>query len=430
VRFFALFVALTVAAAPLTIARAADKEDDSGDDGAGRVSVAVFLLYDADLSRKDQADLSRGIERALKKNPKLAVKDKDSLLAEFAGEVPTDAVTAARGLRQSGEDLLGQQRPKEAIEKLAAAESAFEKVLAFAKKNELADVQFLLGVAYANAGDKKKALAAFTRLQVWRPKYVVDTDKYADALPLWEQAHKELDKLGRGSLEVTTDPDGVLVFVDGKYLGVAPLEADALPIGDHYVTLKLEGYQRKVVKAKVDPQYQELVTETLPKSEKYLLVEQSLGRARAALGNDVADVSMLDLRTFLFIDQAVFVRIALDEKKKDLVLDAYLYDLRSKKRLGEVTGGKIKDGEAATSTVLDDIAQSLYHGVRYDGKADVVVVHHHKKAAAKPFYDRWWFWTAVSVGAIAAGAAIYGESVSGGPTCPSGSTCGQVLLNF
>ncbi len=429
----AQIVALVALVAPL--ARAADKEgDDSSEDGAGRVSVAVFLLYDGDLSRKEQADLSRGLERALKKNKKLSIKDKDLLLAEFAGEVPQDAVGEARALKQGAEQLLSQERWKDAAEKLTGAESAFEKVLAFAKKNELADVQFLLGVAYAGAGDKKKALAAFTRLQVWRPKYVVDTEKYASVLPLWEEARKAIDKAGRGSLDVNSDPDGVMAFVDGKYVGVTPTSADALAIGDHYVTLKLEGYQRKVVKAKVDPQYQELVTETLPKSEKYLLVEQSLGRARNALGNERADVSMLDLRTFLFIDQAVFVRVT-PGKKGVLELDAYLYDLRSKKRLGQVLGGQIPVGEASSSGTLDDLATGLYHGVRYDGKGAEPIVrkkHPQHGGGGSHFYQSWWFWTAVGVGVTAAVTPfVYRDLASpAGPSCPSGTTCGQVLLSF
>src|SRR5437867_4509256 len=80
------------------------------------------------------------------------------------------------------------------------------------------------------------------RLAVWRGSYVVDVDKSPAMLPGWEEQHKEAEKGARGSLEVISEPDGAMAFVDGKYLGVTPTTAEALPVGDHYVTLKLEGY--------------------------------------------------------------------------------------------------------------------------------------------------------------------------------------------
>lgn len=424
-------LALLPAAPPLHAA--AGDEDDSG------VSVAVFLLPSDELPRKTQALLLRGTERALKQNRKLSVKDKDLLLAEFAGEVPTEAVGEARALYASGTELLEQDRPKDAVDKLVAAEAAFENVLAFAKKNELADTQFLLGVAYAVAGEKKKARAAFVRLQVWRPSYVVDVDRWPDVLPIWEDARKEVEKGGRGSLEVLSEPEGAMAFVDGRYVGVTPTSADALPVGDHYVTLKLEGYQRKVVKARVDARYQELVTDTLPKSEKYLLVEQSLGRARGALGREEADVAMLDLRTFLFIDQAVFLKVT--KKGGSLRVDAYLYDLRSKRRLSQVLGATIEPGdEEAAEDVLEDLASGLYTGVRYDGRdldaerrAAEAKRRRPGKRGGSAFYQKWWFWTAVSVGVAAVATPIlFYDDLTGppAPSCPDGNTCVEVLLGY
>src|SRR5439155_22237107 len=135
--------------------------------------------------------------------------------------------------------------------------------------------------------------------------------------------------------------------------------AEALPIGDHYVTLKLEGYVRKVIKAKVDAAYQEVATETLPKSEKYLLIEQSLGRVKKVLGKERADEGMLDLRTFLFIDQAVFVKIA-PAARGGVTAEGYLYDLRSKRKLQVVTGATIATdaGEKGADEAIEPLADA------------------------------------------------------------------------
>lgn len=425
--------ALLVALAPAGVGLGASGDDE----GEAGVSVAVFLLADGELSRHAHATLMRGMERALKQNRRLAVKDKDLLLAEFAGEVPSEDVGEARALYAAGRELLDKERAREAIDKLVAAEAAFEKVLAFARKNELADTQFLLGVAYAAASEKRKARAAFQRLQVWRAGYAFDAERYPQIVPLWEDARKDIARGGRGSLEIMSEPEGALAFVDGKYVGVTPTAADGLPEGDHYVTLKLEGYQRRVVKARVDARYQELVTETLPRSEKYLLVEQSLTRARASLGAERADVAMLDLRTFLFIDQAVFLKVT--PKGNVLRVDAYLYDLRSKRRLSQVLAASVDSRDVdAANDALSDVATSLYTGVRYDGRDPEAerLARERKKPRKKgptPIYARWWFWTAIGVGvaAVATPILFYDDLVGPPPpSCPDGHTCVEVLINY
>jgi hypothetical protein len=40
---------------------------------------------------------------------------------------------------------------------------------------------------------------------------------------------------------------------------------------------------------------------------------------------------------------------------------------------------------------------------------------------ARPFYTKWWFWTAV--GAVAVGALLVGAAASRDPSCTSGRTC-------
>jgi hypothetical protein len=427
--------AWAVLLAPLRVAVAAEGDGESG--GDDRVAIAFFLIESAPLAPGPRALLWRSLEASLKKNRRVDVKDKDLLLADFGGEVPEAAVQKARGLFNEGAALLDEGNPAAAVPKLVAAESAFEPVLAFVKKNELADAQFLLGVAHALAGDKKKARAAFVRLQVWRVGYQWDVEKYAQVLPLWQAAHDDVARIGRGSIEVVTEPEGAMAFVDGKYVGATPTSADALPVGDHFVTLKLEGYQRRVVKAHVDPRYQEVVSETLVRSEKYLLVDQSLARAKDALGRTEADVSMVDLRTFLFLDMAVFVHVAPGDSAGIYVLDAYLYDLRSKRLLSQVRGAEVAgDADAAAmDAATEPLFSALFASVSYEGKAPAVVSKRKKvePPAKTPLYKKTWFWVAVGAGvALVATPIIFKDELfpADEPGCSSGQVCTGVSTSF
>jgi hypothetical protein len=438
-RLLAAWLAASVAwlglGAPAPRAQAAEGDDEAGSEN--RVAIAFFLIEDQPLPPGPRAVLWRSLESSLKKNPRVDVKDKDLLLADFGGEVPEAAVQKARGLFAEGATALEQGNPAAAVPKLVGAEAAFAPVLAFVKKNELADAQFLLGVAYALSGDKKKARATFVRLQIWRNGYQWDVEKYAQVLPIWQAAHDDLAKIGRGSIEVVTEPDGAMAFVDGKYIGVTPTSADALPVGEHYVTLKLEGYQRRVVKAKVDPHYQEVVTEALPRSEKYLLVEQALARAKTALGRPEADVSMVDLRTFLFLDMAVFVHVAPGAAEGTLVLDAYLYDLRSKRLLSQVKGAEVAQGgdALAMDEATGPLVQSLFTSVSYEGKAPAVVSKRKKVEPPRktPVYKKAWFWVAVGAGvALVATPIIFKDQLfpEGEKGCPGGDVCTGVTTGF
>lgn len=430
--------ALVVAALLLSsISAWADEEEEST---AGRVSVGVFLLPEDKLPAGGLATITRGIEGALKDNKKIAQKETDLLLAEFSGEVPLEALSEARAAAEAGKELLARGQPEAAAKKLSAAELALEQVLSFARKSEMADVQFLLGVCYLQMGDKLAAEDEFARLQTWRPTYVVDVEKYPKVLPLWEHVRSQIEAAGRGSVEIKSEPAGAMAFADGRYLGVTPAHADGLTVGEHYITLKKEGYQRRLVKVMVDPKVEQQVKEKLPRSEKYLLLSQSLDGAKKALGDKKANQAMQDLRTFLFIDQAVFVR-ARKGKKGQIVLDAWLYDLRSKRRLSQVKNTAVPTGdEDQAEEALAELGTALYAGVRYDGKTDEddrLVRRARGEDDGRGgggIFSKWWFWTIVGVGVgVGVPVVMYEAGVfdaDSGPTCPSGDVCGTVLINY
>jgi tetratricopeptide (TPR) repeat protein len=428
-------VALVVAAL-LPTGAWADEEEEST---AGRLSIGVFLLPEDKLPSEGLAIVTRGLEKGLKPNKKIAQKETDLLLAEFSGEVPLEALGEARAAAEAGKELLSRGQAEAAAKKLGAAEATMEQVLAFARKSELADLQFLAGVAYLQMGDKLAAEDEFARLQTWRPSYVVDVEKYPKVLPLWEHVRGQIDGAGRGSIEIKSEPAGAMAFVDGRYLGVTPTHADALSVGEHYVTVKKEGYQRRLVKVAVDPKVEQQVKEKLPRSEKYLLLSQSLDGAKKGLGDKKANQSMQDLRTFLFIDQAVFVR-AKKGKGGGMVLDAWLYDLRSKRRLSQVKSVAVSSDEDKAEAALGELATALYAGVRYDGKTDEDdklarrARGEGKNKGGGGITSKWWFWTAIGITAGVAVPVVLYEAgafdAGSGPTCPDGDICGTVLIRY
>jgi hypothetical protein len=390
-RHFSLAWAVLVAAALAgpTPARAADG-----------VAVTVFVLPHPGVSDQQAEQVMRALEAGLRKNQRLSLKDSAKLLADYAGEVPNDVIASARKLLEEAQQAMLELDTAVAIKKYAQAVEGLETVLPFIQKNELADAMMGLAVAHLSAGERKAGKQVLLRLLTWREGITYDTEKLPGRyLDVFEEAKRELHKRPRGSLEIRSNPDGAQAYVDGKFVGVTPATAEGLVVGDHYITLKKEGYQKALLRATVSARRQESVTGELRRSEKYKLVQDSLRRAHDAVEQVVADPGMVDLKAFLFIDQVVFVRLSTSGPK--IHLDAYLYDLRSKRRLSVVRRDLDPAALDPASTGVG-LAENLYLNVPYDG---ALVAPPDEKppepVKRRPFYTRWWFWTAVGITATA-----------------------------
>jgi hypothetical protein len=202
---------------------------------------------------------------------------------------------------------------------------------------------------------------------------------------------------------------------------VTPTFAEGLPVGEHFVTFKKEGYRKAMMAATVSPKFQQVVQVPLEKSGKYLLVQQALDSVEKALGSPKLDDNSDNLNQVLFVDHAVFVR-AKPGAAGMIDLELYLYDLRTKRKLSVVQQQVAVDQAEKQS---EPIASNVYHNVSYEAAEDAPVdAPIPKQQERKKFWKTWWFWTAagvVVVGAVVIGVAVaetQPKSCEGGNFCP------------
>jgi hypothetical protein len=387
------------------------------------VRVTVFLLPAPGFTPKVVMRVHNALTKALAQDPRLDLKDSDKLLVEFAGETPRDRIDQAKTAMTEGNALLKEGKPIEAVPRLTEAVAAYEEVLAFVKKEQLARAMLALGVAHAASRQPKRALAVFQGLLTWRPRFAYDPDTYDPAhLPLFERARAIASKSKRGSVELVTDPPGAQAYVDGKKEGETPIVVFGLPVGAHYATYKRQGYIKAAQKVIVSPTEQTRFTLSLRQSDKYLILKQSIEASRAALGQAQASADMVSLRSVLFVDQVVFATLGYVDAGR-VSVQAYLYDLRSKQRLNYV----VKTVELQRlGAELAELGQNLYLNARLDGALEAP-----PEAPPPPppkrsrFYATWWFWSAIAVGAaaIAVGSWQIADKVGKVDTCPPGYSC-------
>jgi hypothetical protein len=391
---------------------------EAGGRGVQRPRVTVFLLPAQGISSKVLARLSDAFVKALQENRQIDVRDSDKLLVEFAGEEPSDIIAGSKQAYEEGLKALKEKRAGEAVGKLLSAVKGFEEVIAFVEKNLLAKAMLALGVAQAEAGSSKAAIATFTSLLNWRHQVVYDTEAFDPRhLGLFEKARTAVGKRPRGSVELVTMPPGAKAYVDGRFMGVTPTLAYGLRIGDHYATYKLTGFIKAAQKISVHPDEQTKFEQDLRRSDKFLLLQQSLVNGQKGLGQPTANQGMLDLKTFLYIEQVIFATIGYAGPDRVQVA-AYLYDLRSKLRLSLAT----LYASTATFVEIPSLCRQLYFNVRIDGVLEAPPEPPPPpQQKRRPFYATWWFWTAIAVGT--AGIVIPVVLVPERKTCPEGFRC-------
>jgi tetratricopeptide (TPR) repeat protein len=383
--------------------------------GPQPVRVTTFLLKHPGLDDQALVPVMRALDDGLKRNPRLEMKDLDTRLADFAQEVPQEQLDQGRLLLQEGQKALTALELPTAIKKLQQAVDVLSKVLPYIKKAELADAMMALGASHFENGDKREAKRTFERLLIWRSDYKVDLTKYPpEMLSIVEDTRKEVERQKRGSIEIRSEPSAAQAYVDGRYIGVTPTFADGLIVGEHWVTLKKEGFKKAVMAAQASSKMQQVVSITMERSTKYLLVEQALAGVEKSLGQPTLDASADNLKEVLFIDHAIFVRAA-PAGAGQLKVDSFLYDLRTRRRLTHV----VKTVPAAhAEKELATLASSLYLNVSYEAElVESKDAPPPKPYVRPPFYKTWWFWTA-------AGVAVTGV-VLGATLAPQPKSCGS-----
>jgi tetratricopeptide (TPR) repeat protein len=364
-----------------------------------KTRVTVFLVPAKGYDAQTIANVSRKLITSLRKNINLDVEDSDKLLVQFSGEAPRTTIREADPLVSRGTKALEFGRPAEAEALFERAVTTYESIPAFIKKRALARAHLALGIAQAESGKHELARSTFIKLLTWRPLIKYDSQTFsATHAPLFASAKKRVKRLKRGSVELVTDPSGAKAYLNGRFMGVTPTVVFGLTVGDHYATFKKAGYVKAASRISISPTMQKQYSLTLKRSEKFLLLKQSLDNAIKGLGQPKANSAMQDLRSFLFIDQAVFTMVGYAGPGK-LRIRAFLFDLRSSLRLNHVS----RVVEQRSLHGLEELARLLYLNVKYDGTMEAPPEAPPPPPPKRsPLYATWWLWTAIGAGLVTA----------------------------
>lgn len=403
-RFVATSAALVwLASAPLT-ALAQDDEEEVGT--TREVTTSLVLVPEGGADLTEVSIVSSGLRRGVREVEGVRfVHPADVLSTQESSE----EVIAATDDLDPIADMVRSGDPDDAARRAQRAIDAFEAHLAVVRRADLVDAYMLRALAECRRGRRRRCVEGFEYVLTFREGAEYDPVRYPDRfLPLFEQTRERLLAEGpRGSMAVTTEPPGAEVFVDGRSYGPSPVTALGLLAGEHYVTVKAVGYEKLIARASVNARYQETHHYELVPSEQSLLLERDLPHIRGEMGRERAGRFISGLGAYLFTNQ-VIVGAVRPLPGDQLDVELYLYDLRTKFLLAQKRATLPVD--AAGMVLAQELAEELYAGVDLSGAVEAPE-QELRVEEPSPFWQQWWFWTAVGVVLVSSGVAV---SVLGG----------------
>lgn len=369
--------------------------DDGDSDAEPPVKVAVFIFPEVDLDNGVATELVAGIRRGIRADKRLEFVDPSKALRVEEQDEPP----ARRGLDMLMEafDQGEMGRWRRVVRTLDEVIEIFENDLDHTPRRALVDATMLWAAAQCQLRRRRVCESAFRRVVTFRENVTWDPEILPERpQSVFEEVRDETLAGERGSIRIETEPPGAEVFVDGRFVGASPTRAEGLLAGDHYVTLKMVGYERRVHRVTVETNYEETFPFELFPMENAPLLRDALRSAREEMGQTRVGAGMRDLWSLLLVDQVVLGDLSRVGMSEEFDLTLYLYDLRTNHGLQRLE--RRIDWTVPDLAVAEQLAADIYQGVDLSGRIRPVEEEEPPPPdGPDPFYRTWWFWSIIGV---------------------------------
>jgi hypothetical protein len=362
----------------------------------------------------DWRALDRGIVQRLSaglaEEPGVRVLDEQQVAAFFreppAGEA-RELLSRARAHMQEGQALYARLKPVQAIEAYGAALRLLEAVFAHLERlDDLAEVHLGLGTAHQALGQDAEAEREYRMVLLLEPEHRLDEGIFSPlVVERFDRVRERLATSLRGSVSLLSRPAGAEVLMDGRPVGETPITIPGVLPGDHYFSMRADGYRTWSGVLEVRPGGVERQEVFLAEGERIerVRLRQRLGQAGVA-GARAADAD--SLARGLGVTRLVLV--SFDHPGGQPMLRAGAFRAGGR----EVLAAGVFQGEPAQVEGLIGRLRAWLRGQA--GAFDVPALEgpgggEQPPAVEEPaWYERWWVWTLVGVVVLGAAATATG----------------------
>jgi len=288
-----------------------------------------------------------------------------------------------------------------------------------------------LGAIYIFNKEEKMGKEMFRKALIFNPETTINKELFPpNIIQLFDKAKSEISTAKKGSLNISTIPQGAEVFIDGKFAGISPFIKNDLLVGNHFVSIVKDGYINEGGRVDIKPDEEEMYQAQLIPTKRFADYSQILATIQTDVTLDPIGEGVKSLAAITGADM-IFANVVRRDGT-EIVVEAYLLDVASKSRVYNTQkrfNYPFKDAESEiTPFVLEFLAgKSVSKEVQpvsnisaplkpvkrdipecktnEDCKGSMVCNKEGKcvaeeKSGQKEFYKQWWFYTAVGSGLL------------------------------
>jgi len=376
-------------------------------------TTTVVFVYEAGTTSAQGAIVSMGLRRGIDNVAGVRFVHPVDQLMELPYDEGLEAALTeldpVADMVRTGDASYAYQRADELVE-------IFERNLLGVRRSQLVDAYMLSAVGRCRAGHQRQCQDRMGEVIAFREGLEYDEERYgSDSREVFDRVRLRAINGRRGTLIIETDPAGAEIYIDGRSYGPAPVRADGLLEGGHYITIKDVNYLKLMRRAEVRGSGETTERYVLdPNPQAALITSESVQEhLRAELGEPRAQSTIQSIGRTLRTSQ-VIVGVIRPAAGRQVHVQLYLYHMGTQllQAQSEVTVSLDEGGMERAATA----ATELYQGVDLEGGIEAPHDDTRIVGPQPEIYEQWWFWTAliggaaVVAGGIAAGVVIGGQS--------------------
>ncbi|MEE2758344.1 MAG: PEGA domain-containing protein [Myxococcota bacterium] len=335
----------------------------------------------------------------------LASRDPAGLLDGAADQ----SLTSATRLLRRGIAAFSAFELDEAASKLEQA----SLVLAGWKSHHEQAVQALslLGQTYAALGETARRDRVWRSLLTLRPDYRIrDSSVSPSTRKSLKQAHLDVRRAARnGRIQVRrTRRMPTAVFLNGRFMGMAPLKLEGLSRVTHHVRLSSDGFKHENAFIDLSHRRRAKLTYTGASTARRQLYAQIHRQLPRRVFGAEFEGFLRELKALVVSDQAILVN------RHDGHYEAALFDLNRERRASHI---RIPIGTTTARAAAISVFRGLYDRIDLVAptapRAQTVLP---QRDAADGTDTNWWLWGGLTAGLVAAiviPIAVWPDSSSG-----------------
>jgi hypothetical protein len=364
--------------------------------------------------------------------------------APLSESLPDAALATVKAKVEAGYAALNAQKWDDAMTLYKDAEAALQPVLGLADKALVARTYKGLGIASLQARKQLQAKESVRRsVLIFGGQKQSEYAFNLESRNLFAQVQREMEEAPESSIEINAVANAE-VYVGGEFRGFAPIKVGPLKLGEHLITVFADGYERwsKFVPVRGGPEQRVDVDLKAAGNQKAL--EDGLASVVKGIDKGVPSAEAKVLADRAGATDVLVLRVAGEKKgfglqgvywrggtaravKQDLARDATLVsglqdllrDLTGVAPASEAAMAQLEAPPLAVPEAGSGGAAVVGGGAA--GGEDLMVDPNSpifKDTGKKPkefsVVNKWWFWTALIVGAGAIAGVTYWGVTSGG----------------